>query len=277
MGEKKTELINLWNKVGQKFSKIGPDYWNVFGQRLVDKSMIKDKNIVLDVGTGRGACLIPASMKVGNNGKIIGTDISQVMVEETNKELKELNITNAEVIKVDIEEFIFPKEYFDNIIAGFSIGAILMNEKLESFLNILKKDGQLSFTLWGIQKDQQWLTNIVDEYLKPKEKQEEKIGDKKYITNINTTQGLKNILDSVNLKEIEVFEEENEVIYIDKKEWWDEMWNNACRGVLESIKNLGEDIFSEFEAKVNNELDKFKYEKGLCFNMSVIYAFGIKK
>lgn len=48
------------------------------------------------------------------------------------------------------------------------------------------------------------------------------------------------------------------------------------RGIFEAIEKLGEDVFQKFKRDVFGELEKFKKNDGLYFNMPVIYAFGIK-
>ncbi len=274
MNQDKIKLIELWNKVAFNYGKLGPDYWDNFGERLINLTHIKEGLLILDIGTGRGATLFPASRRVGVNGEIIGIDICENMVKMTNYEIYRQNIKNSKVLQIDMEEVNFENEYFDNIISGFSIGYILNNDNyFKNILRMLKKDGKLSFSIWGEQKDQKWLTDIVNEYLKPKRMQKE---DDVVSTKLDSVEGIKKLLENVNLKEIEIYEEENEVVYLDEKQWWDEMWNNAVRGIFESIEKLGQEEFEEFQLKVNNALQSHRREIGICINMNVIYAVAKK-
>ena len=52
-------------------------YWDIFGYELVNQVKIPRGSNVLDVGTGRGACLIPAVEKTGEEGHVLGIDIRQ--------------------------------------------------------------------------------------------------------------------------------------------------------------------------------------------------------
>lgn len=274
MSQDKMKLIELWNKVAFNYSKLGPNYWDKFGERLINLSHIKEGVYVLDIGTGRGATLFPASRRVGVNGKIIGIDICGNMVKMTNDEIDRQNIKNSKVLQINMEEIKFSDEYFDNIVSGFSIGYILNNNNyFKNILRMLKKDGKLSFSIWGVQKDQEWLTEIVNEYLKPNinKKVEDVVSSK-----LDSVEGIRKLLKNSNLKGIEIFEEENEVVYLDENQWWDEMWNNAVRGIFESIEKLGQDKFEEFQLKVNNAMQRYKREKGICINMNVIYAIAKK-
>ncbi|SHJ49179.1 Ubiquinone/menaquinone biosynthesis C-methylase UbiE [Hathewaya proteolytica DSM 3090] len=270
MSDNKSKLIELWDSVASNYAQLGPNYWQKFGQRLIELSHIKKGAHILDLGTGRGATLFTASSIVGDEGRIIGTDIAENMVKMTNSEIQDKHIKNAMVIQCDMEQINFLDEFFHNVTAGFSIGYILNNsQSLQNIVRMLKKDGELSFSIWGTQCDQQWLTDIVDEYLNQHKKEET-------TSNHHIVNNIKVALKAVHLKEIEVYEEESEVIYLNEAQWWDEMWNNAVRGIFESIQNLGEEKFKEFQFKVNKKLQYYKNEKGICFNMNVIY-FIVKK
>jgi hypothetical protein len=125
----------------------------------------------------------------------------------------------------------------------------------------------------GSTKRSKWLTDIVNEYLKPnKNKKEEDVVSPK----LDSVEGIRKLLEDAKLKEIEIYEEENEVVYLDENQWWDEMWNNAVRGIFESIEKLGQDKFEEFQLKVNNALQNYRRENGICLNMNVIYAVAKK-
>jgi ubiquinone/menaquinone biosynthesis C-methylase UbiE len=276
MKKDKNELIKLWNKVAENFGKSGPKYWDRFGERLVELSDVKKGNNVLDIGMGRGSSLFPAAKKIGITGKAIGIDLSEVMVMKTQQKIIEYNLKNVEVFQLDAEELEFSDACFDNIIFGFGIGHIVNEDKnVKNVLRMLKENGQLSLSLWGIQKDQKWLTDIVEQFLPPKNTEK---NDSKRNSNLqlNTVENVIDFLESFNLKEIEVIEENNEVVYRDKDQWWKEMWNNAVRNIIERIEKMGEDKFKEFQCKVNEGLQSFESEKGISFNMKVIYAFGKK-
>ena len=276
MNKEKQKFIEVWDKVAPTFGKIGPDYWNQFGNRLVELSSINKGAKVLDIGTGRGASLFAAIHKIGENGHAIGIDISEVMVNETYKDILKKNIKNAEVIKMDAENLDFDDNSFDNVICGFGIGYLLFSDnKLNDVLRVLKKDGQVGFSIWGVQEDQKWLTEIVSKYLNTDSTSEN--SDKKPdIPQFNTLNGAKKTLEDSGFRSVKVYEEDVDVIYKSKEEWWQEMWSNAVRTIFERVEELGENKFEEFKIDVFNGLEKFRKIDGFHFNMPVIYAFGEK-
>ena len=55
-------------------------YHDHFGERLVELAGVGPGDAVLDVACGRGAVLVPAATRVGPVGRVVGVDLSPVMV-----------------------------------------------------------------------------------------------------------------------------------------------------------------------------------------------------
>lgn len=276
MNVQNKKSISTWDKVAPNFGKIGPKYWSCFGNRLVELSSISSRAKVLDIGMGRGASLFPTIDKVGKDGYVIGIDSSAVMVTETYKDILDRNICNAEVKNMNAQYLDFEVDSFDNVICGFGIGYLLLSEdKLNVILRLLKNGGQAGFSIWGVQEDQKWLTEIINKYF-PTVKQN-KNNRQSDIPKFDTVEDILKIFNDLGLKKIKVHEENSNVIYKDKEEWWQEMWTNAVRGIFEQIEDLGCDVFEEFKKDIFKGLEKFNRGNGLYFNMSVIYAFGEKQ
>lgn len=275
MNSEEKEDINVWDKIAPNFGKTGPKYWDYFGKRLVEYSKVNSGARVLDIGMGRGASLFPAINRVGKEGYVIGIDSSEVMVNETHKDILSRNIHNVEVRNMNAENMNFDENFFDNVICGFGIGYLLLSDsKLNGILRILKDGGQAGFSIWGIQEDQRWLTEIVKKYL-PSDLASNNNG-KLDIPRFDNVNDVTKILCDSGFHNIKVHEEKSDVVYRDKEEWWEEMYTNAVRDIFEQIEKLGSYVFKEFRLDVLNGLEEYNNGEGLCFNMPVIYAFGEK-
>lgn len=276
MNMNEEKFKKMWDKVAHDFGKIGPAYWSYFGSRLVELSSIRSGARILDIGIGRGASLFPAVKKAGKDGYVIGIDFSEVMVSETYNDILAADIHNAEVKKMNAESLNFDDNLFDNVICGFGIGYLLHSEsKLNGVIRVLKSGGQAGFSIWAEQKDQEWLTGIVGKYLHTGP-QTQNNSRRQEIPRFDNVDDVSKILKNSGFINVRVHEENSDVVYKDKEEWWREMWANAARGVFEQIEGLGSDKLQEFRADIFDELVKFDRGDGLHFNMPVIYAFGQK-
>lgn len=266
--------ISVWDKVAVKFGENGPRYWDTFGNRLVELSNMVEGARVLDIGMGRGASLFPAAERVGKLGHVIGIDNSKAMVDETSKNIKIRNISNIEVSEMSGNELDFENNKFDNIICGFGIGYLLhYDEKLRGIINVLKPGGQIGFSIWAIQEDQRWLTEIVEKYLPPKP---QAVPQNPNLPRFDNVDDVKKLLHNAGLRDVRVQKEDNIVAYKNENEWWSEMWTNAVRGILEQVQELGAEAYNKFEKEVSRGLKNFYVKEEIHFNMPVIYAFGTK-
>lgn len=276
MNEEKQKLMNIWDKVAPVFGKIGPKYWNKFGNRLVELSNIDKGAKILDTAMGRGASLFPAINTIGENGYAVGIDISEVMVNETHNDILERHINNTEVIKMNASNLEFDDNSFDNVICGFGIGYLLCTDsKLTHIKRVLRKGGQAGFSVWGVQEDQKWLTEIINKYL-PADSSNDNSNNKCDIPKLDTVNDIRKTLEDSGFRNVKVYQEDSDVIYISKEEWWKEMWSNAVRVIFERIEALGDDKLKDCKVDIFNGLEKFREMDGFHFNMPVIYAFGEK-
>ncbi|MGH4123434.1 MAG: class I SAM-dependent methyltransferase [Clostridium sp.] len=274
--KEKQNLLNVWDKVAPTFGKIGPIYWQKFGSRLVELSRMNKGEKILDIGVGRGASLFPAINKIGKEGYVVGIDTSEVMVSETYKDIVKQKIDNAKVIKMNAQTLEFDDDFFDNVICGFGMGYLLYSDcKLTEIIRVLKKEGQVGFSIWALQEDQKWLTEIVNKYLHT-DSSNQNNNKKSDLPKFDTAKDVRKILEDAGLRNVNIYKENADVNYTTKEQWWEEMWSNAVRAVFEAVEELGDDKFKEFKVEVFNGLEKYKKLDGLHFNMPVIYAFGEK-
>lgn len=68
-------MTESWSRLAGVSDRGGPDYWEYFGVRLVERAAINLGTDVLDVGCGTGSSLFPAAEKAGELGQVIGIDI----------------------------------------------------------------------------------------------------------------------------------------------------------------------------------------------------------
>jgi SAM-dependent methyltransferase len=121
-----------------------------FGQRLVDVAHLAPGAHVLDVATGRGAVLFPATTQVGPHGRVIGIDLSGAMVQETAAELQRAAWPQAEIRQMDAAQLDFPDASFDAVLCGFALWCFPQPARaLQEWFRVLKLGGRIGLTTWA--------------------------------------------------------------------------------------------------------------------------------
>jgi ubiquinone/menaquinone biosynthesis C-methylase UbiE len=273
--EIKKNITDLFNKVSTVFDSNGPRYFAYFGEKLVEFAGVKEGQNVLDVASGKGASLFVSAEKVGENGKVIGIDIAEAMVKETNLEIQCRDVKNANVMVMDAENLDFNSGTFDHILCGFAVFffpdyKIAFNE----FMRVLKEGGRVSFTTFLRKRDDKfsWYHELVEKYLPPSQDELDEYQEEES-PEFHTEEGLYKILKEAEFKNIQVIIEEKVFVYKDEQEWWDKLWTHGSIAVLERIP---EDKIKDFKIEVFEKLREIKEAEGIAATISVLYAAGEK-
>ena len=106
---------------------------------------IKKDQVVIDLGSGAGFDAFLAAPIVGDNGKVIGVDLSDEMLDLATKNAKKGNYTNVEFIKGDIEDLPLDDNLADHIISNCVINLSLnKGDVYKEAFRVLKRGGKLS-------------------------------------------------------------------------------------------------------------------------------------
>ncbi len=110
----------------------------------VGMSKIKKGDIVLDLGSGAGIDCFIAAKKVGKEGKVIGVDFTEKMINKAYENAEKANIKNVEFRKGDIEKLPVDDDSVDVIISNCVIN--LAPDKAKVFKEarrVLKPGGRM--------------------------------------------------------------------------------------------------------------------------------------
>jgi ArsR family transcriptional regulator len=105
---------------------------------------IKEGDTVLDLGSGAGIDAILAAKKVGPDGKVIGVDMTEEMVDKAKENAKKKGVKNVEFLLGEIEKLPLEDNSVDTIITNCVIN--LTPDKAKTFseaYRVLKKGGSI--------------------------------------------------------------------------------------------------------------------------------------
>lgn len=215
----------VFNRAAPHYGKMGCSFFDVYGKQLVAMANIKPGNKILDVATGKGAVLFPASEAVGQHGHATGIDLSPGMIEEARKRFPQL-AHNLHVM--DAEHLIFPDQSFDAILSGFAIFFFPnLTTALNEFKRVLKPHGRIAVSTWGrVAPLLKWTSTRAEELQQVKPLRAQKI---------DSSDLLRDTLLSAGFRNIEIQEREQTFWFDSPEEWWNSIWTHGIRARLEQL------------------------------------------
>lgn len=101
---------------------------------------------VLDLGCGAGVDVCVAALHVGNTGKVIGIDLTPMMVQTAARHAQEAGFKTVEVIEGNLEHLPLSNESVDIVISNGAINLASSKPKVfAEIFRVLKPDGKLYF------------------------------------------------------------------------------------------------------------------------------------
>jgi SAM-dependent methyltransferase len=110
-------------------------------------SVIKEGDIVLDVGSGSGTDALIASMLTGPQGKVYGLDMTSAMLEKLARNIEAMGCDHVQPIRGNAEEIPLPAESVDVVTSNGVLN--LVPDKARAFAEIarvLKRRGRLQIS-----------------------------------------------------------------------------------------------------------------------------------
>ena len=259
------------------WSGAGGDVWvnkqkemdimlNPLGQRAIDKLDLSNGKRILDIGCGCGATTLEIA-KMIPEGKIIGVDISEPMLNQARKDALEMSLSNTEFVVQDVQADEISKDAFD--IAFSRFGVMFFEDSYEAFKNInnaLKIGGQLSFVCWQEPLLNPWQSlsiQVIKQFIDlptppPKSPGPFAFEDKSYI---------EDILDRSNFKEINIDDNQEEIIMFSGKSLKEasEDYLTINPVVTEMLKNSPKELKEEILEALIIKFSDFHEDHGLVF------------
>ncbi|MFM2063029.1 MAG: hypothetical protein RLZZ507_2699 [Cyanobacteriota bacterium] len=114
---------------------------------LLESIPLQQGQKILDIATGTGLVAIPAALKVGLEGYVIGVDISPGMLDQAREKVTAAGLKNIEFIEEDAEHINFNDGSFDVIFCCSAIVYFIdIPASLQKLYRFLKPGGYVAFT-----------------------------------------------------------------------------------------------------------------------------------
>lgn len=117
---------------------------------LLEAAAVQPGKAALDLGCGTGDTLLRLAAAVGNDGYVLGCDISGPMLTVARQRIAAAAVRNVEVIQADAQSHEFEENAFDLVMSRF--GMMFFAEPTAAFANLrraLRPGGRLAFVCWA--------------------------------------------------------------------------------------------------------------------------------
>jgi ubiquinone/menaquinone biosynthesis C-methylase UbiE len=139
-----------YNAAADFYEAAPLSFWNYFGSKTIELLSPPPGSSVLDVCCGAGASALPAAEFVGTEGKVIGVDVAQALLELARAKAAQRRLGNTQFELGDLLSLRFPNESFDAVVCVFGIFFVPdMAAAVRELWRCVRPGGQLAVTTWG--------------------------------------------------------------------------------------------------------------------------------
>ena len=116
LNDYKQEIANLYNSRSKTYDD---SEWHLqICLSLLEYSQVGFGQHILDIGTGTGHLAIAAAQIAGDEGRVIGVDISARMLEQARSKVEASGLNNIELQLADAEALNYPANSLDRILCA---------------------------------------------------------------------------------------------------------------------------------------------------------------
>lgn len=117
---------------------------------LLQKAGPNVREYAIDVGCGTGATLLRLAAAVGEEGRVVGCDVSSSMLALAQQRIAGAGMGNVQLVQADAQTHGFKGLHFDLVVSRF--GVMFFADPMAAFANLrasVRKGGRLAFVCWG--------------------------------------------------------------------------------------------------------------------------------
>jgi len=139
-----------WDKAANYYAQFWQEQLESAQTRLLECTNLQPGESVLDIACGSGFLTFRFAEMVGQQGSVLGTDISDSMIDISKRIAEERKIKNVHFERMDAEDLAVSDSSFD--VAICSLGLMYMpdaHKALNEMYRVLKPGGRIAALVWG--------------------------------------------------------------------------------------------------------------------------------
>ena len=151
-----------WQAVAQGWRRWEPMFQSFLwpmALRMAAVTGVGEGQRVLDVGCGIGDPTLQVAVLVGPHGRVVGTDLSEAMLETARERAAALGLSHVEFRAADVTADVLEPESFDVVLARWSVIYVTdVVGTLERLRYALAPGGRIAVAAWAPPDANPWIT-----------------------------------------------------------------------------------------------------------------------
>jgi ubiquinone/menaquinone biosynthesis C-methylase UbiE len=248
-----------WNATAEKYLKV-LRVFEPYGFDLLARVNPKIRESALDLATGPGEPAMSIARMVGPDGRVVGIDLSEEMVQLATRIAKDRRIPGVTFLAMDAEKLDFPDESFDLVTSrfGFQIFANPEFVARESY-RVLRPKGRIGVAVWSTADKATAIDAVVGPMLEFAEPDE--TGYQPTPFQLGGSGELAKLLADAGFGEIQEERRTHTMAFTDEDEYLELLVESTPLGHL--IKEEDPPVQKKILAKTRANLRKWKSRKGI--------------
>ena len=141
---------SVWDKISNLYLEEVDQRFAAVIDAVIDRAAIRPGEYVLDLGTGTGSVALRAASMVGDDGRVIGNDISQDMLRIATQRANELNLTNVAFQEGRAESIPAEDSTFHVVLASLSLMYVIdRGAAAREIGRVLRPGGRFIAAVWA--------------------------------------------------------------------------------------------------------------------------------
>jgi len=139
-----------WDKAASHYERFWSQQLAPAQQKLLEMAALGAGESVLETACGTGLVSFPAAEAVGSGGSLVGTDISEKMVEACRAEAARRGLKHVRFERLDAEQLGLPGAGFDAALCA--LGLMYVPDPvaaMKEMLRVLRPGGRAVSAVWG--------------------------------------------------------------------------------------------------------------------------------
>jgi ubiquinone/menaquinone biosynthesis C-methylase UbiE len=269
--ERSQRVAQIFDRVALTYDSVGVAWFRPIAEQLLRELDPAPGERGLDIGSGRGAVLLPMAERVGRAGRVTGIDLAPGMVEALRTDIDMNGLSNAEVWLQDAAAPDLEPASFD-VLASSLVLFFLPDPAaaLRNWLRLLVPGGRIGVTTFGPRDENFIAVDSVFTPFLPKELLDARTSGT--AGPFAEDEGVENLLGEAGFVDVRTSHLEVGGVFRDAEHWVEWSFSHGQRAMWEAVPK---DRHAQLRAEVAGILERARDDSGtITLRQQVRYTLG---